>query len=111
VEASRKDVDLLLLGEASATVHECQEAALVVSDRGVPLQLDQLAQCVAAERWPKPLVDKLHKLCPIRRAVIALDEGEPLRRVANHVEHRQEHPADVLGFLDAEELLTSIEQR
>jgi hypothetical protein len=66
---------------------------------------------VAAERWSKPLVDKLDKLSPLRRPVIALDKGVPLSCVAGHVEGRQEHFASFLCFLDAEELLKPVEPR
>jgi hypothetical protein len=38
----------MLLTEASAMVDERQESVLIIDDRRVSLQLDELPQCVAA---------------------------------------------------------------
>jgi hypothetical protein len=67
--------------------------------------------CTGSGEGFKPLVDKLDKLSPLRRPVIALDKGVPLSCVAGHVEGRQEHFASFLCFLDAEQLPTPVEPR
>jgi hypothetical protein len=41
-ETRGENINLLLLVEASATVDERQESILIIGDRRVPLQLDEL---------------------------------------------------------------------
>jgi hypothetical protein len=93
---------MLLLAEASATVDERQESILIIDDRRVPLQLDELPQCIAVKRWAKLLVDKLDKLSPLWHPMIAFNKGVPMGCVVGHVEGHQEHFVGFLYFLDAE---------
>jgi hypothetical protein len=110
-KAGRENINLLLLREAGAAVDKRQKLTLIIGDCCLSLQLDHLAQHVAAEGWPKLLINQLDEGYPIWRPMIVLDEGIPLCRITCHVERGQEHFASLLGALDMEELLTPIQPR
>jgi hypothetical protein len=64
-EAGRENINLLLLREAGAAVDKRQKLTLIIGDCYLPLKLDQLAQCAAAEGWPKSLINQLDEGHPI----------------------------------------------
>jgi hypothetical protein len=110
-EPGRENINMLLLHESSAAVDKRQKPTLIIGDCCLPPKLDQLAQRVAVEGWPKSLINQLDEGRPIRRPMVALDEGLPLRRITSHVEGGQENFASLLGALDTEELLTPVQPR
>jgi hypothetical protein len=61
VKVGREDVDLLLLVEANIAVHEHQEAALVVGESRLSLQLDELVKCITTERRLESLIGQLYE--------------------------------------------------
>jgi hypothetical protein len=77
-EVGRENINLLLLREAGAAVDKRQKPTLIIGDCCLPPKLDQLAQRVAAEGWPKSLINQLDEGRPIWRPMVALDKGVPL---------------------------------
>jgi hypothetical protein len=55
------------------------------------------------------LANQLFKLFPCWCALILLEEREPLRRVARHVEGHQEHLPGILSILNSDELAALVE--
>jgi hypothetical protein len=59
-------------GEVLIASEQCQELALILDGYPVPVQLNQLAQWIAPQWWPKSVVDELRELLPRRCATVPL---------------------------------------
>jgi hypothetical protein len=90
VEASREDVDLVLLHQVITMCQQSQELALVFRYRSLTVELDQLPEGVATERRPESLVDELDEVRPGWLAMIPFKHCVPLSSIAGHVEDGEE---------------------
>jgi hypothetical protein len=71
--------------------------------------LDQLAEWVAAEQWPKSSVDELDEVRPRWLVVVPFEQRVPLRGIARHVEGGEEDFPCLRCLLDLKELVTPVE--
>ena len=77
-EASHEDRDLLWLRDIGAPGNGREKLLLVVGHRSGALDVDELAQRVAAHRRPETEVDKLDKVRPGGHALVVLQAIVPL---------------------------------
>jgi hypothetical protein len=99
----------VFLREVFAPGQQGQKLTLVIRHRALALELDELTKSVAAEWWPKALVDELDEFVPRRLAAVPLKECVPLGCFARHVECGEEHLAGLRRLLNVKELVALIE--
>jgi hypothetical protein len=73
--------------------------------------MNQFTERVVVHRWSKLLVDQMDELHLGRLPLIALKDGEPLRRVTRLVEGGEEHLAGLRRLLNTKELITAVQSR
>jgi hypothetical protein len=103
------DIDLMLLSQPFTAGKQGHELALEFRHSSLVGEMNQFAERVATQRRAKELVDQTDEFLPGWLPLIALGEGEPLRRFIGHVEGGEEHLASIRRLLNTEELIAAIQ--